>query len=228
MSLSIITLGTKGYIPEHKNRYRKHSGILIDSSILLDVGEKQFLKHNPLSIFITHFHPDHAFFVTEKAGPIDCNVYGPSSFENPKVHALKRSMKIDGFKISPIPTIHTFKIPSQGYLIEGKGKRIFYSGDIITIEKKHLSKLKELDAVITEASYFRKGGMIRKFAAGLAGHNGIRELVDLFRPYTNKIIFTHFGTWFLKDIKKAKEMLRKLSDETLTIEVAFDGKEFLI
>lgn len=228
MSLSIVTLGTKGYIPEQKHRYRNHSGILVDSSILLDVGEKKFLKHNPLSIFITHFHPDHAFFVTKKTESIDCKIFGPSTFEEPHIKALKRSVKIDGFKITPIPTIHTFKIPSQGYIVEGKGKRIFYSGDIITIEKKYLTKLKKLDAVITEASYFRRGGMIRKFEAGIAGHNGIRELVRLFRPYTHRIIFVHFGSWFLNDVKKAKKILLSLSDETLTTEVAFDGKEFLI
>ncbi|MFO7835991.1 MAG: hypothetical protein R6V83_05000 [Candidatus Thorarchaeota archaeon] len=45
-------------------RHSKYSGVLVDRCILLDVGEFEFLERNPDVVFITHLHPDHAFFVT--------------------------------------------------------------------------------------------------------------------------------------------------------------------
>ncbi|MGZ3788093.1 MAG: MBL fold metallo-hydrolase [Bacteriovorax sp.] len=226
--LSIVTLGTKGNIKERRPFYSNHSGVLIGSSILLDLGEKKFLKQSPKAIFITHFHPDHACFMLQETGPIECPIFGPSSFLSPHVRALHRPIKIDAFKITPIPTVHSFKIPSQGYLVEGKGKRLFYTGDIISIEKKHLAKLKRVDVVITEASSFRRGGTIWKFGPNISGHNGVRELLELFRPFTNRIIFMHFGPWFVEDVREGKKKIIDLSDETLSVEVAHDGKEFLV
>lgn len=228
-ALSVITLATKGNIKEHRPYYAKHSGVLIDSSILLDFGEKEFLKNKPTAIFITHFHSDHACFVEEKIGPIECPVYAPCPFEKmPEVRVLKKPTQVNGFKILPISTVHSHKVLSQGYLVEGKGKRIFYSGDIVEIEKKHLNKLKKLDAVITEASFFRKGGMVRTIDSQRSGHMGIKELLELFRPYTNRIIFNHFGSWFMKDVREARKKIKALGDATLSAEVAYDGKEFMI
>ena len=41
----------------------EQSGILVDNELLIDVGEKSFLNYKPKWILISHFHPDHAYFV---------------------------------------------------------------------------------------------------------------------------------------------------------------------
>ena len=64
--MTIKFLGTKGQIPLSHKRHSLHSGFLVDDVILFDLGEKRFLKEDPKYIFITHFHPDHAFFQKEK------------------------------------------------------------------------------------------------------------------------------------------------------------------
>jgi hypothetical protein len=73
----------------------------------------------------------------------------------------------------------------------------------------------------------RKGGMIRrdKESGKIYGHTGIPNLVNMFEEYTPRIIFTHFGKWFMDDVSKAGEKFSKLSREDLQIEAAYDGME---
>jgi len=58
--MRITILGSRGNIEAKARRHSKHSGILIDRFLLLDVGEKAYLKVRPKYIFITHLHSDHA------------------------------------------------------------------------------------------------------------------------------------------------------------------------
>jgi glyoxylase-like metal-dependent hydrolase (beta-lactamase superfamily II) len=60
--MKIEILGTRGEIKNLKPYHAKHSGVFIDNDLLFDLGEKEYLKLNPEHIFITHLHPDHAFF----------------------------------------------------------------------------------------------------------------------------------------------------------------------
>lgn len=229
--MQILFLGTRGEInlshPDHKN----HSGILIDKKILLDLGEKRFLDYHPSIILITHLHPDHAYFI--KKGSkfiIPTTIYGPEilSKVGPIIN-LHLSLQFEAYKITPVPVIHSLKVMSQGYLIEKGGKRIFYSGDIIEIRPQYLHHLHDLDAVITEASFIRKGGVIRRNEQGKkSGHAGVPDLIELFEGYTSRIIFTHFGTWFIKDVKAGKEKIRQLEKPGLSLEVAHDGRQFIV
>jgi len=91
--------------------------------------------------------------------------------------------------------------------------------------------LGKLDLVITEASFIRKGGMIRrdKKTAKIYGHAGIPNLIKYFAPFTKKILLVHFGGWFYKDAKKAKDKLVKLGKKYgLKIVVGYDGMLFLV
>jgi hypothetical protein len=93
--------------------------------------------------------------------------------------------------------------------------------------KKYHSQLKNLDLVITDGSFIRKGGMIRQDEEGnIYGHKGIPGLVNLFEDYTDRIIFTHFGSWFYKDIKEARKKIEKLSEKA-SVEAAYDGLEII-
>ena len=63
--MKLRILGTRGEIKSSAPRHSKHSGVLIDGKLMLDVGEKEFLDLKPGCVFITHLHPDHAFFIND-------------------------------------------------------------------------------------------------------------------------------------------------------------------
>jgi len=220
--MHIKFLGTRGEVDSSAPMHKKHSGILIDG-ILFDVGEKEFLDLKPKEIFCTHLHPDHAFWIGTKEEP-------PPHFFYPENIKLLEPMKVGDIKVTPIPTIHSKKVRSVAYLIEKDHLRVLYTGDLIWIKKKYQDLLKDLDLVITDGSFNRKGGMIRrdKKTGEVYGHAGIPNLADLFKKLNAKrIIVTHFGEWFLKDVEKGKEQIRGYSD-SIKVEPAFDGKEITL
>jgi ribonuclease BN (tRNA processing enzyme) len=228
--MKIRILGTRGKIEAKLPRHTKHSGILIDDKILIDVGEKKFLNYNPQFIFFTHLHPDHAWFVeTNEMFDISVPVYTPEASPLIKNHTIiSEPVTLDGYIITPVPTIHSIKVSSQGYVIEKEGQRIFYSADMVWIEKKHHHLLSSLDLVITDGSFIRKGGAIRRKDDQIFGHNGIPDLINFFKKFTPHIVFTHFGTWFMKSASESKNKIKSLGKNGLKIDVAYDGKEYII
>lgn len=232
--MKIKILGTRANIETAQPLHIKHTGVLIDNKFLVDIGEKEFLSEKPQYIFITHLHPDHAFF-EYPGNELDVNssfrIYAPQL--NNKIKEINvvdenQVFNFDGYIITPIPIIHSIKVKSFGYIIENKLKRVFFSGDVAWIEKKNRDKLGELDLVITEGSYLRKGGLIRrdKKSGNIFGHKGISDLVKMFKPYTRHIVIIHLGTWFMKDVNKGNEKILNLGDKNLLVEAANDGQLF--
>lgn len=58
-----------------------------------------------------------------------------------------------------------------------------------------------------EASFIRKGGVVRKDkeTGEIYGHTGIPNLINLFKKFTQNILFIHFGSWFYKDSNAVKK-----------------------
>lgn len=229
--MQIQVLGTRGEIPDRRRGYTNQSGVLIDGILLLDLGEKSYLKKRPKWILITHLHPDHAYFVRKgrEEDPIaDAEIYAPEKSRK-GVRVLISKRKLGPYTVTPIPTHHSKHVRSQAYLIEKRGRSILYTGDLVWIDKKYHRLFSSVDLIITDGSFLREGGMIRKDPETnqLYGHNGIPNLVRLFKPYTQQILFVHFGSWFVKNPKRGREKLLRLGKEyEVKIRIGRDGLTF--
>lgn len=225
--MKITVLGTRGEIEPTAPYHARHSGILIDDFLMFDLGEKEFLSYKPSHIFITHLHPDHAYFVRDGELDLDfkTRIYAPEPFKDLPLHVLTKKLSYGPYAVTPIPTEHSIKVKSQAYLIQKGSERILYTGDMFWINKKYQNKLKKLDLVITEASFIREGGVIRRDKARPYGHAGVPNLMRFFKPYTKRILLMHFGSWFYEEgARTARSKLKKLAHMFgLSILVSYDG-----
>lgn len=226
--MKIKVLGTRGEIEQSAPRHSRHSGLLVDGRLLFDLGEREFLDTGPRRVFITHLHPDHAFFV-RKPARLGVRVYAPEKRGDvPELQIFPGEMSFRGYRIHAVPTHHSVKVKSTAYLVQKGGRRLLYTGDMFWINKEFHPLLEGLDLVVTEASFLRKGGMIRRDrATGAAyGHAGVPNLVELFRKFTANILFMHFGSWFYEDARKSRQTLAALGIQSGVKALAgYDGCE---
>ncbi len=225
--MKIKILGTRAEIEASAPYHSRHSGILIDGEILIDLGEKEFLDNDPRYIFLTHLHPDHAFFVESKEKP-EQKIYAPETKDFDNIEIIDGEKDFGDFKIVPVPTHHSKRVKSQAYLLEKDNSRILYTGDLIWINKEYHDKIGNVDLVITEASFIRKQGMIKrdKETGQIFGHAGIPRLTGLLSQFSSNIAFMHFGSWFYKNIKKGRRKIKELAKENgLNLLVTHDGME---
>jgi glyoxylase-like metal-dependent hydrolase (beta-lactamase superfamily II) len=227
--MRIKVLGTRGEIEESAPRHSRHSGLLVDGLLLFDLGEREFLEAGARRVFITHLHPDHAFFVTRPAR-LGVPVFAPEKRPGvPEVRVFPGRMNYRGYSIRAIPTDHSLKVKSMAYLVEKGGRRLLYTGDMFWINKEYRPLLGRIDLVVTEASFLRRGGMIRRDRArgAVYGHAGVPNLIELFRNHTSRILFVHFGSWFYGDIRKSRRTLAALGRENgVVARAGYDGFEF--
>ena len=230
--MQITILGTRGEVDHSSPYHSRHSGILIDGVLLVDLGEREYLDRKPEAVLITHLHPDHAYFVRCKKNipAPDMPVYAPEKSEHANVRVLDKKMTLEGYHIQPIPTHHSIKVKSQAYRIDRESRAILYTGDLIWINKEYHRLLEGLDLVITEGSYVRKGGLVRRDrkTGKIYGHAGIPDLVRLFKDYCSHIVLIHFGSWFYKGAKKARRKIRDLAKQNgVTITVGYDNMDIV-
>lgn len=227
--MEIRILGTRGNINIEAPHHRLHSGILIDNKILIDVGEKQYLNYNPGIILITHLHPDHACFISDKSAAPTVPTYAPEAHKSvPDILVTTRPFKFENYQVIPLPVTHSLHVASVGYLIKLKSKSVFCTGDVAGFDTDLLEKFAPLDMIITEASFIKKGGMIRLKDGSPFGHLGVPDLINLFRQFTQKIVFMHFGSWFVKDVHAGTEKIISLETTELKLRIAEDGMNFKI
>ncbi len=226
--MKIKVLGTRGEIKESAPRHARRSGLLIDGRLLFDFGEPEFLETKPERIFITHLHPDHAFFMRRRESP-GVPVYAPETWPGiADVRLFPGEMSFRGYRIRAVPTHHSLKVKSHAYLIERGGRRLLYTGDMFWINKEYHPLLAGLDLVVTEASFVRRGGMIRrdKVTRLPYGHAGVPNLMELFAPFTRNILFIHFGSWFYGNARRSRQTLRVLGRERgVNAMAGYDGME---
>jgi len=231
--MRVRILGTRGEVEPSGPRHSRHSGILVDGTLMVDLGEREFLDYGPKAVLITHLHPDHAYFVRAGEGrpPAGIPIFSPERYEDSGVRLLDDTRTIAGFDVRPIPTHHSLKVLSQAYLISRGSAKILYTGDIVWINKEYHPLFEGLDAVITEASYLRKGGLVKrdKITGRIYGHNGLPDIIRLFRDHCRRIILVHFGAWFYKDARRARAEIRKLGRANgISVEAGYDNEEIVI
>ncbi len=226
--MKIRVLGTRGEIEPTLPYHRNHSGLLIDNTLMFDLGEKKFLKYHPKYIFLTHLHPDHAYFVREREN-VPIKVYAPEGYQGMEnVETIPGSMTVDSYQITPVPSHHAKLAKSQAYLIAHESEKILYTGDVVWIDKEYHHLFQGVKLVITDGSFMRKGGRITrdKETGRIYGHAGIPDLIKLFKDYTKCILFVHFGSWFYDDTKEARRKLIRLGKENgIEIITGYDGME---
>lgn len=233
IAVRIRILGTRGEIEETAPYHSRHSGVLLDGRLLLDLGEPEFLDARPEAVLITHLHPDHAYFVRAGTAPPPAGVpiFAPESRPGFALTVLDGPAVIAGYEVRPIPTHHSLKVASQAYLVSDGAAKILYTGDMIWINKDYHPLFEGLDLVITEASFIRPGGLVKKDPATgkIYGHRGVPDLVHLFKPYCRRIVLVHFGAWFYKDVRAARREVRRLGRENgVVLEAARDGREIVV
>lgn len=222
--MRLKVLGTRGDIQPSAPKYARHSGILIDGRILLDLGEVAYLRHRPQHIFIPHLHPDHAAFLGTEV-VTDAEIYLPEPARRlPTARVMSRPVRSGSYRIVPVPTVHSLKVRSLGYVVQKGRRRVFFSSDLVSIQRRYHRRLRRLDLVITEGSYLRRGGLVRidPVSGRPFGHTGIPNLIELFRPFTSRIVITHFGSWFYRDIPASIQQIAALGDGVRT-SAARDG-----
>jgi ribonuclease BN (tRNA processing enzyme) len=231
--MRVTILGTRGEIEQTAPYHSRHSGILVDGALLVDCGEREFLDRTPEAVLITHLHPDHAYFVragTERP-PAGIPIYAPEGYKDYGLKVLEGPAVIAGCRVQPVPSHHSLKVRSQAYVIARGASKILYTGDMVWINKDFHHFFEGLDLVITEASYFRKGGLViqDKGTGQIYGHTGTPDLVRVFKDFCRRIVLVHFGGWFYKDIRRAREALRELGRANgVRIEAGRDGGEIAV
>lgn len=226
--MKIRVLGTRGEIEESAPRHARHSGLLVDGRLLFDLGEPEFLETRPRRVFLTHLHPDHAFFVRTPA-PLGRTVYAPERRAGvPELRLFPGRVRWRGYTVRSIPVHHSLKVKSLAYIVEKDGQRLLYTGDMFWINKDDQPLLGRLDLVVTEASFLRRGGMIRRDrATGIAyGHAGVPNLIELFARFTRHVLLVHFGSWFYEGAGEARRTVRELGGKNgVDVRAGYDGYE---
>ncbi len=158
-------------------------------------------------------------------GEIEAPVYAPEASERmPWIREVEGEVDFGHYRVEPVPTHHSKKVKSVAYILDDGSRRLLYTGDVIWINKEHHEGLRGLGLVITDGRYIRKGGLIRRDreTGALYGHNGIPGLVDLFSRFTDRIVFTHFGSWFYRDVQKSRNKIEALGNE-VKVGASYDG-----
>ncbi len=224
--IEVRILGSRGNIKPTAPRHARHAGVLVGGALLLDCGERSYLKYQPRWTLITHLHPDHAFFL-DTAVPNLPAVYAPQTHPRCRARVVKagEQLRLGEWHVTAIRTVHSTKVLSLAYRVDRSGASLLYTGDLLAIERRY-HPLLHTDLIITDGSFIRRGGLVRtdRKSGRRFGHGGIPDLIAFFAPFTRRIVFTHLGAWFYRDPCHARQRVAELGQiYDLDVRLAWDG-----
>lgn len=241
--MKIIFLGTRGYIDVRTKKHYRHTATLISykgKRVLIDCGLDWLGKLDqikPDAIVLTHAHPDHAWGL-KKGAP--CPVY--ATRESWRVKELKKfpikekiivpiqkKIIIEGITFEAFTEQHSLLCPGVGYRITAGNVTIYYSGDLISIDKRHLA-LKEVRLYIGDGATIVRP-MVRRKGDKIFGHTTIRaQLGWCQKEHVPRAIITHCGTQIVADKSgKAEAKIKQLAQErNVKVAIAYDGMKIIL
>jgi phosphoribosyl 1,2-cyclic phosphate phosphodiesterase len=234
MKLQFLGTADSGGIPSHNcscqicQEYRKEGKLNLATSayiecdnkeiILLDTGIENiasiFDGRTIRTIFLTHFHPDHALGLLRlrySSDQIDC--YHPQDdkgfadlFKHKKainyiVNKPFEPIEINGIRFTPIPLIHSKN--TTGYLIQSKDQTIAYLTDCAGISEASMRFLRSftLDACYIDAC------LAPDFSNG--NHLNYEEAADILdQLHAKESYLIHASHFTLEYILKHKAVLK--------------------
>jgi DNA adenine methylase len=102
--VSITALGTRANVEESSEKHKKHTGVFLSASgktLLLDIGEPEYLDLDPDIVLVSHTHPDHFNIESDEE----------SETEDENLEDLFRPLRTYGSSIDSL--IAKFEIPEH-------------------------------------------------------------------------------------------------------------------
>ncbi len=202
-----------------------------NENYLFDVGpdiREQLLRNNITkinSVFLTHPHFDHVWGIGDLAqlkwvnldkfdfyisqNNLDfIKIYFPWVDLNYKIYNEYDNIKYDNIKykdimVTPIKVEHSNLFDTYGFIIEINNKKIAYLPDLKNITEENISKLKDLDLLITDGQYIL-GHYIED-----DDHIGSEKAIALYSKINAKktYLIAYSEHWYKKTAKEAMILL---------------------
>lgn len=241
--MKIIFLGTRGYIDVRTKKHYRHASTLIcykGKRVMIDCGLdwlNQINKIKPDAIVLTHAHPDHAWGLKQGA---PCPVYATREswrvkelkkfpIEEKIIVSIQNKIDICGITFEAFTQKHSLLCPGVGYRITAGKVTIYYSGDLISINKRHAA-LKDVQLYIGDGATIVRP-MVRRKDDKIFGHTTIRaQLGWCQKEHVPRAIITHCGTQIVADKSgKAEAKVMQLAKErNVKVAIAYDGMKIFL
>jgi ribonuclease BN (tRNA processing enzyme) len=237
--MEIHFLGTRGYVEAKSHRHRHHSAFVVSQGgfrLLCDFGEShrgRLSRISPDAIFISHAHPDHAGGL---AGGTSLPVYASAEtieiLRGWPVRRWKRlrpgrPARVGPWRLWALPVAHSIRCPCVAMRLEGRGRTLVYSADLVAFEDE-AAALGGGPAYVGDGSTLTRPLVRRHSSGALIGHTTIRaQLSWLARRGVKHAIFSHLGTELIEmGDREAGRRIRALAAQRapgVEVEIAHDG-----
>lgn len=218
-----------------------HSTLLVSHKgrrVMIDCGEDWLGKLDsvsPMSIVLTHAHPDHAWGLKEGS---PCPVYATGeSWELLDKYPIEERTKVlprepfqvEGIEFEAFTVEHSTRCPAVSYRISAGEVTVHYAPDVVYIHDRG-EALEGAKLYVGDGATLARP-IIRKRGEHLIGHSPVRsQLIWCQKERVPKAMFTHCGTQIVDgDERRIIPLVRGWGEErSVEASIAYDGLELVI